>query len=87
MTTASRNHLINRRQLIQLSALVAAISSKTLSPLFAATDATPRLILGRPTKNSVALSIISNREISAYIEYGTSKTKYSGKSAIQKILS
>lgn len=87
MTTPSRNHLINRRQLIQLSALVAAISSKTLSPLFAATDATPRLILGRPTKNSVALSIISNREISAYIQYGTSKTKYSGKSAIQKILS
>ena len=85
MSNFSENHQINRRQLIQLSALVAALSSNTLSPLFAATELPPRVILGRPTNNSIALSVLSNSEISAYIQYGVSKTKYSGKTSSQKI--
>jgi hypothetical protein len=87
MTNFSEGHLINRRQLIQLSALVAALSSTRLSPLFAATDSFPRVILGRPTNNSIALSVISQKDVSAYIQYGTSKTKYSGKTSSQKVFS
>lgn len=86
MTKFSSEHEINRRQLIKFALLVSAASS----PFVAASAATPtslRLMLGRPTNNSVAISLISNRDISAYIQFGTSKTRYSGKSATQKISS
>ena len=84
MTRFSEEHEINRRQLLKFALLVSAASS----PLIAASAATPtslRLMLGRPTNSSVAISLITNREISAYIQYGTSKTKYSSKSASQNV--
>jgi len=84
MTTFSEEHQINRRQLLKLALLVSAASS----PLIAASAATPtnlRLMLGRPTNNSVALSVIANREVSAYIQFGISKTRYSSKTATKKL--
>jgi hypothetical protein len=86
MTEFSSEHEINRRQLLKFALLVSAASS----PFVAASAATPtslRLMLGRPTNNSVAISLIANRDISAFIQFGTSKTKYSGKSTTQKISS
>jgi hypothetical protein len=85
MTTFSEEHQINRRQLLKLALLVSAASS----PFIAASAATPtnlRLMLGRPTNNSIALSLISNRDISAYIQYGTSKTRYTSKTSSQKVV-
>ncbi|MGA0130802.1 MAG: metallophosphoesterase family protein [Candidatus Nanopelagicaceae bacterium] len=85
MTKFSEEHEINRRQLLKFAFLVSVASS----PLVAATAAIPtnlRLVLGRPTNNSVAISLITNRDITAYIQFGTSKTKYSGKSKSKKIV-
>lgn len=39
-------------------------------------------ILGRPTTNSVSLSLISSEPLTIYIEYGYSKSKYSQKSKV-----
>jgi hypothetical protein len=38
-------------------------------------------VLGRPTNSSIAVSILSSQPITAFVEYGTSKTRYTGKSA------
>lgn len=86
MTTFSEEHQINRRQLLKFAMLVSAASS----PLIAVSAATPtnlRLMLGRPTNNSVALSVIANREVSVFIQYGISKTRYSSKTVTKKIAS
>ena len=86
MTKFSFEHEINRRQLLKFALVVSAASS----PFFAASAATPtslRLMLGRPTNNSIAISLIANRDISAYIQFGTSKTRYSSKSTSQKVVS
>ena len=39
-------------------------------------------LLGRPTASSVALNVVPDAAIDAYVEYGTSATKYSGKTTI-----
>ena len=42
---------------------------------------TINLILGRPTNNGISVSILSNQEISSYLEYGTSGKTFPSKSS------
>ena len=36
-------------------------------------------VLGRPTNSSIAVSVLSSQPITTFIEYGISKTRYTGK--------
>jgi hypothetical protein len=80
----SEEHQLNRRQLLELAFLVSAASAVSTSGSMAAT-VQPRVILGRPTNNSVAVSVIPAGDTSAYIQFGTSKVRYTGKTATLKI--
>lgn len=84
MTNFSEEHMINRRQLLKFALVVSAASS----PFVAASAATPtslRLMLGRPTNDSIAISLMANRDISAFIQYGSSKTRYTSKTTAKKV--
>jgi nitrous oxide reductase len=63
----SEEHQLNRRQLLELAFLVSAASAVSTSGSMAAT-VQPRVILGRPTNNSVAVSVIPAGDTSAYIQ-------------------
>jgi hypothetical protein len=42
-------------------------------------------ILGRPTKSTIALSILASGAAQAFVEYGNSRTKFSGKSDVKTL--
>lgn len=84
MTKTLSEHEINRRQLIQLALLVSAASSPIAGAL-AADSAQLRVLVGRPTNNSIAISLITDRKVSAFVEYGVSKSKYAYKTAVQEV--
>ena len=69
---------ISRRSLLG-SSIALALSSTAIGRALGVTAPTITQILGRPTGNSVALSILANQKLAAFIEYGYSKTKYSNK--------
>ena len=71
---------LSRRSLL-LAAAASAFANTSLGRALGATAPIANVILGRPTNNSIALSILSSEKISAYIEYGYTKTKYAGKSS------
>lgn len=77
-------HRINRRSLVKLAALL-TIATGPLQKAAAALTGAPRVILGRPTKNSVAISVMADATINAYVEYGTSKSRYSAKTKSQTV--
>ena len=74
---------ITRRHLF-IAATLTAFSHTSLGRAFGITTPAITQILGRPTNNSVAISVLSDEPVSAYIQYGTSKNRYSGKSAEQQ---
>lgn len=84
MSKTYTEHEINRRQLLQLAVLVTAATSP-IAGAFAADAVQLRTLVGRPTNNSIAISLITDQRISAFVEYGISKTKYSGKTAAQLV--
>jgi hypothetical protein len=73
-------HPISRRSLFSAVA-IGALASTSVGRAFGVTSPVVNQILGRPTKNSVALSILTTENISAYVEYGYTKTRYTGKTA------
>ena len=71
---------ISRRTLILGSIFGAAANVFGLeSKTFAAQDL--NIILGRPTSNSIAISLMTSNSISCYIEYGTTGKTFPSKSA------
>lgn len=86
MSNYSQEHLFNRRQLLKLAVVLSAASSP-LTESFAASPVNLRLILGRPTKSSIAISLISNKDVKAFVQYGASKGRYSGKTVAKKVVS
>ena len=71
---------ISRRSLI-VAAAATAFANSTLGKAVGATPPIANLILGRPTSSSIALSILAQEKLSAYVEYGYAKGKYIGKSS------
>ena len=69
---------VSRRSLIG-SSIALALSTTVIGRALGVTAPTITQILGRPTGNSVALSILANQKLNAFVEYGYSKTKYSNK--------
>ena len=71
---------VSRRSLFGAAALT-AIASTSLGKAMGITAPVITKILGRPTNNSIAISVLSNADVTGYIEYGTSKTRYTSKTA------
>lgn len=69
------------RRTIFVAALASAFASTALGKAIGATPSITNIILGRPTSNSIALSILASQKINAYIEYGYTKNNYTGKSS------
>jgi hypothetical protein len=70
---------LSRRSLL-FAAAASAFANTSMGQAIGATPSIANIILGRPTNNSIAMSILSSEKISAYVEYGYTKTKYTGKS-------
>ena len=75
---------ITRRSLFGL-ALTSALASTSVGRALGATTPSVNLILGRPTKSSIAISALATEPVKAYIEYGYLKSKYSNKSGAVQI--
>lgn len=82
MSEFSREHEINRRELLKLASLV-AIAVTPLSKAVAASTSGLRVMLGRPTSNSISLSVIASKASSLFVEYGTAAGKLTKKSKAQ----
>ena len=80
LLTAWVKHPISRRSLFTSVAL-GALASTSVGRAFGVTSPVVNQILGRPTNNSVAVSILTSDAITAYIEYGYTKSRYTGKSS------
>ena len=72
---------LSRRSLL-VAAATTAFANTAIGKAIGATPSITNVILGRPTNNSIALSLLASEKINAFVEYGYSKTKYSGKSAV-----
>ena len=79
------NAPISRRSLLG-SALLLTFSQSSIGKAFGVNAPVITQILGRPTNNSAALSILSTLPLTAYVEFGTSKSKYSAKTKEMAIL-
>lgn len=75
---------ISRRSLLGAVTL-SVIASSSIGKALGVTAPVINQILGRPTDSSIAVSVLSSSPISAYIEYGISKTKYTVKSSTLEI--
>jgi len=67
---------ISRRSLLG-AAFVTSIASTSLGRAFGATNPVINQILGRPTNNSIAISVLSSQEVTASVQYSYSKSSYS----------
>ena len=70
---------LSRRSLL-VAVAASAFANTSLGKAVGATPSIVNVILGRPTNNSIALSILAAEKLNAYVEYGYTKTKYTGKS-------
>lgn len=77
---ALREHSISRRTLLG-SLFFSALASTTVGRALGVGEPVITQILGRPTNTSVAVSLLASEKVTAYIEYGYSKSKYTGKSS------
>ena len=66
---------ISRKSLLS-AALISTFATTSLGKALGATTPVLMPILGRPTNKSAALSLISSQSISAFIEYGYSKSSF-----------
>jgi len=76
---------LSRRSLL-VAAVSTAFANSALGKAVGATPSIANLILGRPTGNSIALSVLASEKINAYVEYGYTKSKYTGKTATTAVL-
>lgn len=75
---------ISRRALLGSTILI-TLSQSSIGKALGVSAPVITQILGRPTNNSIALSLLANQDLSAYVEYGYTKTKYSAKSPISSV--
>jgi len=75
---------ISRRSLL-LMAATTAVAGTSLGRAFGATAPLITQVLGRPTDTSIALSVSSSQPITTFVEYGTSKTRYTSKTTQSQI--
>jgi len=73
-------HPLSRRSLFG-AAVITAFSSTSIGKALGVTAPVITKILGRPTNNSIAISVLSSVDVNGYIEYGTTKTKYLSKTS------
>lgn len=78
------NEPITRRSLLGSSIFI-ALSQSGVGKAFGVSAPVITQILGRPTGNSIALSVLSSQTLSAYVEYGYSRNKYSSKTLISEL--
>ena len=71
---------ISRRSLFGAAAIT-AIASTSIGKAMGITAPVITKILGRPTNSSIAISVLTNVDLTGYIEYGTSKTRYTTKTS------
>ena len=71
---------ITRRSLL-LMAATTAVAGTSIGKAIGVTAPVITQVLGRPTDTSIAVSVLSSQPISTFVEYGTSKTRYSSKTA------
>ena len=69
---------ITRRSLLGSTVLV-ALTQSTMGRAFGVGAPVITQILGRPTNNSIALSVLADQSLTGYIEYGYVKGKYTSK--------
>ena len=81
MTESSQG--VSRRSL--LGGSLAILASVTFVERASAADLTFTHILGRPTKSSIALSVVASATASAYVEYGLSSSKLTQKSVTKSL--
>ena len=70
---------INRRSLLLLAATT-AVAGTSIGKAIGVTAPVITQVLGRPTNSSIAVSVLSSQPITAIIEYGYLKTRYTSKS-------
>jgi len=61
-------------------AATTAVAGTSLGKAFGVAAPVITQVLGRPTDTSIALSVSSSQPITTFVEYGTSKTRYTSKS-------
>ena len=71
---------LTRRSLL-LMAATTAVAGTSIGKAIGVTAPVITQVLGRPTNSSIAVSVLSSQPISTFVEYGTSKTRYTGKTA------
>ena len=64
---------LSRRSLL-VAAAATAFANTALGKAVGATPSIANVILGRPTNNSIAVSILASEKLNAYLEYGYTKT-------------
>ena len=69
---------ITRRSLL-LMAATTAVAGTSVGKALGVTAPVITQVLGRPTDTSIAVSVLSSQPITTFVEYGTSKTRYTGK--------
>jgi len=79
-------HPISRRSLFT-SVAIGALASTSIGRAMGVTSPVVNQVLGRPTNNSIAISVLTSENVSAYVEYGYTKTRYTGKSSPMDIQS
>lgn len=80
----TEKNLITRRSLI-IGGLAGAVAATLFTEEAVAAGITFSHILGRPTKNSAALSLVASAASELYVEFGVSKTKFTGKTDIKSL--
>jgi hypothetical protein len=71
---------ITRRSLL-LMAATTAVAGTSIGKAIGVTAPVITQVLGRPTNTSIAVSVLSSQPTTTFVEYGTSKTRYSNKTA------
>ena len=62
-------------------AATTAVAGTSIGKAIGVTAPVITQVLGRPTNTSIAVSVLSSQPITTFVEYGTSKTRYSSKTS------
>ena len=71
---------VTRRSLL-LMAFTTAVAGTSIGKAIGVTVPVITQVLGRPTSTSIAVSVLSSQPVTIFVEYGTSKTRYSSKTS------
>lgn len=82
---AEAKNLITRRTLL-IGGTAGLVATALVIEDAQAAGLTFSHVLGRPTKNSVALNLMASGSAAVYVEFGTSKTKFTGKTEVRNIV-